>query len=394
MTEYTMRQVEGQEMLDILYWLDNYAFHQNPPFPDRASWDERITSRKGPVYFAGFEDGEPVTVCACPTLVQNVRGKVMPMCGFADVSSHPRIRRKGYIFLLMRHAFAWMKDAGYGLSSLYPFRESFYQRLGYVTFPQARKALFHPRVLRPLLEMELPGEIEQVLIGEGYETYHAFVKEQLLGVHGMAMFADPQKESAQSNRSWLALAKINGSVEGVMSYSLAGEQMMEFTFRAVRFYYRNAEAKYLLLNWIARHIDQANRVELWLPPYEQPNTWLADMDVKLDTIFVSPMGRVMDVSNLDGLQVGEGALCIEVVDPDCPWNEGIWELRSEDGYLKVSRGKRADARISINALSALVYGTNDPADFALRGWGEVPVEVQEVMRRMFPKQLPYLHEFY
>jgi len=38
---------------------------------------------------------------------------------------------------------------------LYPFRESFYERLGYVTFPQPRTARFSPQALLPLLKVKL-----------------------------------------------------------------------------------------------------------------------------------------------------------------------------------------------------------------------------------------------
>ena len=63
------------------------------------------------------------------------------MGGVADVSTHPKARRKGYIRQLMRFIYEQLKNQGYVLSCLYPFRESFYERLGYVTFPQTRQAI-------------------------------------------------------------------------------------------------------------------------------------------------------------------------------------------------------------------------------------------------------------
>jgi hypothetical protein len=50
----------------------------------------------------------------------------------------------------------------------------------------------------------------------------------------------------------------------------------------------------LLLDWIARHIDQADRAELWLPPYEHPETWLADMQVRIESQERAPMSRILD----------------------------------------------------------------------------------------------------
>ncbi|NTU76580.1 MAG: hypothetical protein HGA90_02010, partial [Alphaproteobacteria bacterium] len=48
--------------------------------------------------------------------------------------------------------------------NLYPFRESFYERLGYVAFPLAKIAKFAPQSLTPLLNMQTGGEIDLQLL--------------------------------------------------------------------------------------------------------------------------------------------------------------------------------------------------------------------------------------
>lgn len=62
--------------------------------------------------------------------------------------------------------------------------------------------------------------------------------------------------------------------------------------------------------------------------------------------------------------------------------------------LHVSPTDEADCALSIHALAALVYGSNDPDSFAIRGWGSPSPPVQETMRAMFPPMTPYLHEFF
>lgn len=392
----TIRQVDGAEMLDLLYWLDNYAFRPTPPFPERDEWERRVKTRKGTPYYALFEGSQGVAITACPRFTQNLRGKIFKMGGFADVSTHPGARRKGYSRQLVRHAFEMLVNDGDVLSSLYPFRESFYERFGYVTFPQSRQAIFKPAVMASLLKMELDGEVELSLLGDGFDSYHAYVVEMQPKVHGMAVFVDyeGQKEAAQSNRSWLALAKVSGEVAGLMVYSLKGDEMMNFDLRAVRFYYSSSQAKYLLLAWLARHIDQASKVELWLPAYERPNTWLADIRPRLEPVFVAPMGRVLDVSGIGGMVTGSGCFTAKISDPDCPWNNGTWKFEGGSGTLEVSPGTGADCNLTIQGLSALVYGVTDPADFAIRGWGDPSPELQNRLRVMFPPQYPYLHEYY
>ena len=263
-----------------------------------------------------------------------------------------------------------------------------------MTFPQSRQALFDAADLHPLFKMDLGGEFELSLIGEAYDTYLDFVCKLQPKVHGMGVFADPQKEAAQENRSWLLQAKVDGEVVGILSYTIKGDEMMNYTLQAPRFYYSNAQGKYLLLEWIARHVDQAGNARIWLPAYEQPNTWLSDICPKLEPVFVAAMGRVLDVAGLEGMEVGPGSFTAEISDPDCPWNNGTWKFESDSGKLKISPAQNADCTLTIQGLSALVYGVNDPDDFAIRDWGDPASVLVTEMRRMFPPKLPYLHEYY
>lgn len=394
MTNIEIRLVEGQEMLDIVYQLDNYAFRPTPPFPNREEWETRLQSQVGTSCYALFEDQQPVAVVVCPRLNQNVRGKLFPMLGFAGIATHPGARRKGYVRQMMRHILADLRPEERPLSCLYPFRESFYQRLGYVTFPQTVKTLFKANDLAPLLKRDLGGQVELNLIGEVYDQYLAYLQALQPEIHGMALFDQSQKQAAQSNRSWVARAVVDGEWVGVLGYTIQGEEMMNYKFQAVRFCYSTSQGKYLLLEWMARHVDQAGNLEVWLPAYEQPNTWLADLRPKLEPAFVAPMGRVCEVAGLAGLQAGPGSFSARISDPDCPWNEGIWQFLSRDGRLEVSPAQQADCQLTIQGLSALVYGVNDPGDFAWRAWGDPDFNLQQTMRAMFPNRLPYLHEYY
>ena len=121
----------------------------------------------------------------------------------------------------------------------------------------------------------------------------------------MALFDFSDQAAANRNRLWAAMARFDGQIEGLMLYALQGEEVSKYNFVASRFYYRSSRARYLLLNWIARHIDQADRVELWLPPDEYPETWLADIQVKVETPARSAMTRVLNVAGMEGMKPGK-----------------------------------------------------------------------------------------
>jgi predicted acetyltransferase len=215
-----------------------------------------------------------------------------------------------------------------------------------------------------------------------------------LHTHGMAFFDIGDNVVAQQNKQWVALAKVDGEIEGLMLYNLQGEEVTKFNFRAYRFYYKTSRGKYLLLDWIARHIDQADRVEIWLPPSEHPETWLADIQVKIESQVRAPMSRVLDVANISGMEVGEGSFSAHIIDPVCPFNEGKWKFESVEGRLEVSKTEDVDCDLTIQGLSALIFGTHAPQDFPLRGWGNPTSEIQNVMRAIFPPRTPFLHEYF
>jgi predicted acetyltransferase len=389
-----IRQVEGEERVDIFHWFNHYAFRPTLPYPDKEETTKRIAEREGVIYLVLYEDDEPVSVIASTPLIQNVRSAIYNVGGVFDVVTHPKARRKGYSHRLLTELYKIIKDDGQTFTCLYPFRESFYERMGYVSFPQPMKTQFKASGLAPLLKADIPGEVEMMLIGEGYLMYRDYLVEFQKHTHGAAFFKHVEPSLLESATSWLAVAKVDGQIVGVMVYILRGDGPVGFDFCSRRFHTHTIRGRYLLLNWIAQHIDHAGEVELWLPPGEQPNTWLSDLEVKTEPAWLPGMGRVLDVAEIGGMEVGSGRFTIELSDPVCPWNEGVWMFETGNGVLHVEKDKKADCRLSIQGLSALVYGTNDPASFTVRGWGNPEPKIQTAMREMFPPKNAFLMEMF
>jgi predicted acetyltransferase len=392
METISIHPLQGEELLDVLYNFQMYAFCPSPPFQDKEGWAKVVRERKGVTYHALFEGVNAVAGAASTSMTQNVRGKLFPAGGVWGVVTLPAARRKGYSKQVLTSLLSAEKNAGKVFSNLYPFRESFYERLGYVTQPLPIIASLSPASLASLLGKDFGGEVELKLIGDAFETYRDFLTEMRLRVHGMAFFDVGDKLVAQQNKLWVALAKVNGKIEGLMLYNLQGDEVTKFNFVAYRFYYTTSRGRYLLLDWIARHIDQADRAEIWLPPDEHPETWLADMQVKIESQIRAPMSRILNVAEIGVMETGRGSFSAHITDPICPFNAGKWKFKSIEGGLQVSRADEADCELTIQGLTALVFGTHDPQDFPLRGWGNPTPEIQAQMRAMFPPRIPFLHE--
>lgn len=389
-----IRHLQGQDMLDVIYLLNQYAFHPSPPFQNKEEWESFVRGRKGVTCHAVFEGETPVSVAASSTMTQNIRGKLFPASGVWGVATSPAVRRKGYCRETMGSLLSAERVAGKVFTNLYPFRESFYERMGYVAFPLTKIARCSPASLAPLLKMDPEGEIQQKLISEGFEAYRAYLVQMRQSCHGMNFFDIPDPNAINRNAHWIALAVFDNEVEGVMLYCIQGEEVVKFNFSAVRFYYQTSRARYLMLNWIARHVDQADRAEIWLAPDEYPETWLADIQVKVESAIRPAMCRVLDVEKIGGMAAGEGSFSARVSDPLCPWNEGAWIFDGSSGTLQVSKATHADCELTIQGLSALVAGAHDPQDFPLRGWGNPGPGLQAIQRSVFPRMYPYMHEMF
>ena len=390
----SIRSLQGEAMLDTLFNLNQYSLHPSPPFQEREEWNAQVRNRRGVTCHALYEDETPVSIACSTAMTQNIRGALYPASGVWGVSTLPSARRKGYCRQTIASLLEVERDSGKVLSNLYPFRESFYQNQGYVAYPLTKIVKFSPANLAPLLDLETGGQLELQLIGPGFQVYRDYLAAMRLGTHGMAFFDYGDQSMADRNRLWLAAARFEGELEGLMLYRLTGEEPTKFNFISVRFYYQTSRARYLFLNWIARHIDQAEQAELWLSPAEFPETWLADFQVKLEAAIRPAMTRVLDVEKIGGMQAGEGNFTARILDPLCPWNEGCWQFRSEGGVLQVARAAAAESVLSIQGLSALVAGTVDPADLTLRGWGDPGPALQAAQRSLFPPRIPYMHEVF
>jgi predicted acetyltransferase len=342
------------------------------------------------VVLALFEAGKPVATTLGIPMAQNVRGKVYPMVGIAGVTSDPRTRRKGYIRQLMQATHEYFYERDFSLAMLYPFRESFYERMGYTTFTHFRRVRFKTSDLAPVLKMGLSGSVDYMHRRDGWDTYMDFLRQRQSAIHGMGMFEQETLKMLRDSRDeWLAIAHDeSGVVIGVMTYKITG---YFGTFQVQSFFTANSLGRYWLLNWIARHTDQTTEVDIKLAPTERPETWLADLNVKGDPdIWITALGRVLDVRKLDGMAVAEGELCLQISDTHCEWNNGAFTFTAEAGKLRVCEGGAPDCSITIQALSALIYGTHDPHDFEFRGWGKPSQATLATMQQMFPLMQPYL----
>ncbi len=372
-----------------------YAFGKSPQPPDPERRQARLTYVANTVGLASFEDSQPQTSCSVLAMTENVRGRILPMGGIGGVASFPQARRKGYVRDMLAFGFRMMHERGDAVSTLYPFRDSFYERLGYAEMHKNRFTTIKPEHLGPLLRMDLPGTITQQGMDAAFDDWWGFMERLLPSRHGFSLQErDRAIESRDTNDRWVALVREDGEITGAMTFRITGytETLWADTFHAT-----TTAARYQLLSWIARHVDQVAKAVIELAPDEYPELWFRDLVAQTSTehdhAWPAPMGRVISVPGLAGIAVGDTPdIAVTITDEHCPWNAGAWTFGSDDGALVVTPGGKATSELSIQGLSALVWTGMDPATFRYRGWGDPDAGLQDALRALFPPVIPFLHE--
>ncbi len=328
-------------------------------------------------------------------MTENVRGAVLPMGGVGGVASFPYARRKGHVRTMFGRIFELMHDRGDAVSTLYPFRESFYERLGYASMPQNRFVTVKPEQLTPILRLDLPGEVTQHGVEDCFDEWWAFSEQSQRERHGFALRERTMAERwRDDNEFWVAIVREEGAITGMMTFEITGYTQ---ALRADTFYATTVAAQYQLLAWIARHVDQVSEAVIEVAADTSAELWSSDIGARTSTVdknaWPAPQGRVISLEGLSGIGAGADArIAVRIEDGHCPWNNGVWTLEGDSGALNVSSGGDAACTLTINGLCALVWRGADPGTFRYRGWGDPDAGAQKTLQALFPPAVPILHE--
>jgi predicted acetyltransferase len=108
-------------------------------FPGKRTVAERVRMLESGGRYGGLETvlvardnaGSLLAACKIYRLTQHIAGVAMPMMGLAAVAVAPAARRQGLGAYLCTRAMAAARERGDVISTLYPFRADYYERLGW-----------------------------------------------------------------------------------------------------------------------------------------------------------------------------------------------------------------------------------------------------------------------
>jgi predicted N-acetyltransferase YhbS len=386
-----IRQITAAERPEAMFPLSAYAFMPSPWLAEEVETSRRRTRfLEAAVTLVAEEGGESLATATSLRLRQNVRGRVHDMAGIATVATHPSARRRGLIRTLLTRLLRQARDEGAAVSALYPFRPSFYAKFGYVGIPRRRTTTFAPEGLSGLLRRDLPGSVTRLPMQDGFSAYDRLTRRLATVRHGFAVFDETRAAAFRDDQVWLALAESGGEVVGALRYridghgaNLLGEDLLT----------TGPLGRALLLQFLARHVDQVARVTLTVSADDVPELWATDLSSATEATVDyprdnAPMARVLNVPALAGSEAGSGHATVEITGDDLIG--GVWTLAAEEGRLTVTPGGTPTATLTAAGFSGLVYGVLDPIEVFTRGLGDVKPAAITPLSSLFPKRMPYL----
>jgi predicted acetyltransferase len=349
-----------------------------------AKWSEQLAD---PVYgggadtlVIGLDRDRIVASLQIHRMTQWVAGSPLPIAGVGTVAVSPTYRKRRIGGPLVRGAHQMAFDRGDVGAALYPFRVSFYQKLGYGNAGEALQYLVTPESLPDAPERDAV-EIVESESGrrEVLSFYNEWIESQTGQMSRSERVFDHMMDSAGR-----ALFAWRGD-SGVEGYALVAYRTdlprPERYLEVDELVWSSPAARRGLLGWLSTTGDQWERIllrapasehlgdvirEPRMPPGSAP-PWL--LWTPAATLMMGPMFRLINVEKAwTGRRIKNTVSTPVLLDvrDDIASNAGIWRLDLSSGATTIARVDDAHAMSStdlpmlsldISTLSRLFIGS-------------------------------------
>lgn len=411
-------------------------------FPGSRSMAERMRMLETGGQYGGIETvlvardpaGRLAGACKIYRMTQHLAGVAFPMMGLAAVAVSPFARRRGLGAALCSAALHEARARGDALSSLYPFRPSYYQRLGWGLAGRMLRHRFRTDALpdyeegRSVRPARLPDDADAIADCYGRVAARSnglLLRDRRIWAYrlsGQELGVRPVDEEAalggkRGGRDRIAVCD-DGGVRGYIIVRSSPARSPDEASLAVRELIAEDESAYrALLGHVAAQRDQWPRGLHYARPEEGFGDRLSDprpprftgsrsLWFPTATVVRGPMLRAVDlevVLRARPMAAARGlTLGLAVSDPQLPDNDGPWRIvpgEAGDGAANgVERGDGdvCDARLETDAamLARILAGDVAPSAAARQGAAAVDGRV-DLLDRAFaaPETFRLLDEF-
>lgn len=354
------------------------------PGPNRSAalWEEQL---RDPVFGGGAEtlliaedNGRPAAALQLYPLREWIGGQSLPVAGVGMVTVSPAHRKRGVAAELMIKALHSARERGDVASALYPFRISFYQKLGYGHAGSALQYQVPPAALP-----DSPERTQVELLDddhgrrEALELYQRWARTQTGQLErGERLWT---LLCTAPDRALVGYRTRAGVLEG---YALVvyrtdlprGQRYLEVD----ELVWTSPASERGLYGWLGSLGDQWEQVLLRALPSQHLGDWIREprlphaaapnwgLWAPAATLMMGPMFRMLDLRGAweqrSVVETPPFAVALNLADEQIDENKGRWRLDFDGGRVTIDQQSHADLEIGLNVstLSRLFIGSLTP----------------------------------
>lgn len=336
-----------------------------------------------------------------------MRNKPFKVAGIAGVTTRPQDRNKGAIKLLFQKMYEDMKKDSIPVSILYPFKMSYYEKLGYSVVDENVLYQFEIENIKIDKKSDLKNNIKEVeeVTDDIKEVYKkASKKFDYIAVRNERLWNSKTKGNYKFvfyNENNIPEAYI------IISYpkdndkwGLLKNQFQTIVIWEIMWY--TSEAKSALFHFLWTHRNQRKYVAGSFPVNEVVTDYLNNPRIELRSLRPNSMLRIIDLKYvLEKIDypVKEFSFNIQVKDEQCNWNNGKFRFESTSGKIKVTKEesleeKDVDLVIDILKLAQILAGYRTINELADMKYITIKEDKKASLNKLFPKTNNFFRDFF
>ncbi len=342
--------------------------------------DHYFSVRVPPGHVFGLRDGGSLAsiLCAVPMRCK-IRDSHIQTAFITGVSTLPEQRGKGFISQLFSGVMPHLKEMGYALALLSPAVQGMYEKYGFSYCTKKR----HLTLTRSAAE-------QMAQTGNGAITISSDTDISALAFLYGALSAQSSCIPERTGQDWAFilddLEKDRGGIltawdkekpSGYMAY-----RYEDGSLESPESIFADAPVFYLLAN----EILQMGKAAACAFTFQPAATEIPDSILEQ-----GGMARILDMEAVtsslkDGL-AGKGQVCIEIRDPLCPWNDGVFEFgKSGEGSYHIQRSDLApEIKMPIGEWTEWICGNSEQSEDRGSYGGKI-ADTPEALAKILPKK--------
>lgn len=378
--------------------LMQYAFNSESNNYENISIEEYEKYYK-PVTFLGIYDNQ---ILASTLIIisfhQRIRGTSLPMAGIAGVATKPEYRRKGLVTKLFKELFLFCNENNIPISTLFPFKISYYEQFGYVW---VENLIMLTGWTVEIKKQDIGGyRIEEEKNFErAIDRMRPLYKKSFLSTNGL-LDRDVTTNAFQKrlNKGFYFFSiDEHGNDTGYIVVWFVEKD----TLGIREFIAPDIQTRKNLWNFIKLHEGHKKYFTIldYLSHTIQTYPYIKEPRVKKVEITPNAMLRIINVEEtllkVQYPSITE-SITIRVHDELCDWNTRTWDMSITQGKVTITETEKIEAEVNIDimGLAQLIAGFRNTTELEEQELISGNKDSYDKLDKIFPKDWFIVRDFF